>query len=330
MKKFILTAVLLIAAMLVLAGCGPANYSYVFKTLNKQDNYVAGNYSHYLVCYEPAQENFRVALEDNITAQLRARGIDATACHQYFGVQKTPLSQAQLEHLVKAGDYDAILIFGEQDKYSGKNGYSQLVTIVDHSNLPPKPGSQTAYVKVYSAHSGELAWKTDATLIHPLDTAHFTPFTTTAIANELVNWLNNDDLLNSKHNLPPQQAVKMLALQNATVDDSNAITAGAPNTFELKAPAFDGKYLVKGFSPVGSGNYVILGYSTKLTGGKFNIIVTDNQDQPLYVLGSGIAGNAFINIPKHKDFKIYFVGQQVKDLDVKLTFSKETNHSSQN
>jgi len=326
MKKFMLTAVLLIAATVVLAGCGPANYSYVFKTLDKQDHYSGGDYNHYLVCYEPAQNDFRVALEDNITAQLRARGIDATACHQYFGAQKTALTEAQLGHLVRAGNYDAILVFGEQDNYSDRNAYSQLMNIVDHGNNPPKSGAQTAYVKVFSAQSGAMVWKTDATLIHPLDTVHLTPLMTTTIANELVNWLNNDDLLNSKYNFLPQQAVKMLALPNTTINDSKAITAGLANTFELKTDTFDGKYLVKGFSPVGSGNYMILGYSTKLADGKFNIIVTDSKDQPLYVLGSGMTGNAFINIAKFKDFKIYFVGAQVKNLDVKLTFSKETNH----
>ncbi|MEI6285763.1 MAG: hypothetical protein WCP79_04590 [Bacillota bacterium] len=325
MKKFILITALLIAATLVLAGCGPADYSHTFKTLNKLDNYVDGNYSHYLVCYEPAQNDFRVGLEDDVAAQLRARGIAAKAFHQYFDVQKTPLSQVQLEQLLTAGDYDAILIFGEQDNYSGKNGYNQLFNIANPSNTPPKPGLQTVYAKVYSAQSGDLTWKTAATLIHPLDTAHFTPLTTTAIANDLVNWLNNDDLLNSKYNLPPQQAVKMLALPNLTIDSSKAIKPGAPNTFELKAPNFDGKYLVQGFSPVGSGNNVVLGYSAKLAGGKFNIVVTDSQNQPLYVLGSGMTGNAFISSSKYKDFKIYFVGQQVKDLDVKLTMRKEAS-----
>ena len=84
MKKISFLLTLTLAFAIFATGCGRVDYSYVYRTFDKQTDYSGGNYTNYLVCYEPAQANFRELLESNIVSQLRDRGINATAGNEFF------------------------------------------------------------------------------------------------------------------------------------------------------------------------------------------------------------------------------------------------------
>ncbi|MEI6285319.1 MAG: hypothetical protein WCP79_02355 [Bacillota bacterium] len=319
MKKISFLLTLTLAFAIFATGCGRVDYSYVYRTFDKQTDYSGGNYTNYLVCYEPAQANFRELLESNIVSQLRDRGINATAGNEFFKNKDGRINKAQAQALVAAGKFDAVLIIGEIDDYKGNQMYEQLVGIANQTNDFPRKEYQAAYAKVYSVEQNAAVWKTDVILTKQVDSKNIAHEMANATANEVVNWLNNDDLIGNKYNMLPKQAINMLSRQDLKLSDSTEITRGLPNNYSLTAGALDGKYLVSGFYPTGDSKYITLKYSTKMSAGRLNIVITDSMNNVIYVLGNNLEANVSINTQEHSGFKIYICGQKATDVEIKLS-----------
>ena len=322
MRKISLAVLGLFIATLLIAGCGRGDYSYVYKTFDKSTNYAGGNYTNYLVCYEPVQDNFRGLLEDNVVSQLKSKGINAVAGYKFFGNIKGRINKAQAEQMVKTAGFDGVLIIGEKDNFNGEQMYDQLTGIANQTNDYARKEYQAAYAKVYSVELVQAVWKTDVVLTQQVDSNNIAHEMANATANEVVNWLNNDDLIGNKYNMLPQQAIKMLSWPNSKISITKEATRGLPNTYELQADSFDGKFLIEGMYPTSDAKYILLKYSTKMSAGRLNIVITDTVGHPIYVLGNNLAGDVSINFQENPGFKIYIVGQKAQDVTVSLSFSK--------
>lgn len=322
MKKFCCLISLILALIVFATGCGRVDYSYVYQTFDKRANYNGGNFTNYLVCYEPVSTNFRDLLENNIVNQLRERGINATASQNFFKKLDGRITKTRAQELVASGKFDAVLVIGERDDFKDGQMYEQLAAIANQTNDYPRKEFQAAYAKVYSVELGSAVWKTDVVLTQQVSNGNIINAMADATANEVVNWLNNDDLIGNKYNMLPQQAIKMLSRQELKLSDSTEITRGLPNSYSLKAASLDGKYLVDGFYPTGDNKYVILKYSTKISSGRLNIVITDSMNKVIYVLGNNLDANVSINAEEYSGFKVYICGQKAADIDVTLSFSK--------